>query len=326
MTRPRACAVRSPRRCAPAWRTDVCGSRRAARLRGRAARWRAARRGANQLQQPGRTARRRGSGRLRAGRPRQPFHALRAVRSRCHARTVAPRIPLRELRAVRPQHARVQLRPLHPPVRHLAGPTYAATAGNFEATFGRGLVLRAFALPGVIREERGTPQYGDLRDLDGVRAEVRVESGRGNLEATVLQGRPRYSDETPTTPRHGSVEGAASVSSRGTVRAGAHYVRIDSQLDADPGNTIEVGGGFVQVGFDRGCGAPAGTACRSTPIVEAAGATGLGLPPAGQQREARPRPRPRRVRVADRAVDDVLPDCIGVRATNSRTTRTSSWV
>ena len=37
------------------------------------------------------------------------------------------------------------------------GHNYSATAGNFEATFGRGVVLRAFALPGVIREERGTP-------------------------------------------------------------------------------------------------------------------------------------------------------------------------
>lgn len=158
------------------------------------------------------------------------------------------------------------------------GRHYTVTAGNYEATFGRGLVLRAFALPGVIREERGTPQFGDQRDLDGVRADVRAENGWGALEATVLQGRPRYSDEPPTATRTGSVEGAASVVSRGAVRAGAHYVRVDSQQPTSAGNTIEAGGGFVQIGFDPWLRRAGWERLSLDTYFEAARAVGLGLP------------------------------------------------
>ena len=82
---------------------------------------------------------------------------------------------------------------------------YEATVGNFEALFGRGLALRAFELPGVVREEFGTPQFGDSRDLFGVLA--RVHAARGELVA--IYGEPRRADQDPTQPRRGQVEGAS---------------------------------------------------------------------------------------------------------------------
>ena len=188
------------------------------------------------------------------------------------------------------------------------GKSYAVTAGNYEATFGRGLVLRTFALPGVIREERGTPQFGDSRDLDGVRAEVRAENHHGALEFSVLQGRPRYSDETPTVPRSGSVEGAAGVASRGPARAGAHYVRIDSQTAASPGNTIETGGGFVQIGFDPWLQRAGWNWLSLDTYAEAGRAVGLGLP-AAISSEKLDRNHGRAVYVSQTlTVDEVLPE------------------
>jgi hypothetical protein len=106
------------------------------------------------------------------------------------------------------------------------GQYFDAAVGNYEAIFGRGLVLRAFELPGVIREEFATPQYGDLRDLDGVRA--RFHAGRWEAEA--LQGKPRLANQPPEEPRRGSVEGAtASVRFLEAARAGGNYLRLDSQ-------------------------------------------------------------------------------------------------
>lgn len=82
------------------------------------------------------------------------------------------------------------------------GEHYEITAGNYDAIFGRGLALRAFELPGVVREEFGTPQFGDSRDLDGVR--LRLHDAR--WEVMALQGKPRFADEPPTESRHGSAE------------------------------------------------------------------------------------------------------------------------
>jgi thiol-disulfide isomerase/thioredoxin len=85
-------------------------------------------------------------------------------------------------------------------------PRFEALIGNYDAMFGRGLVLRAFELPGVVREEFGTPQFGDSRDLDG----VRLRWQDTHFDVLALQGKPRFADDPPTRPRRGSVEGASA--------------------------------------------------------------------------------------------------------------------
>jgi hypothetical protein len=122
------------------------------------------------------------------------------------------------------------------------------TAGNYEALFGRGILLRAFQLPGVVREELGTPQFGDLRDLDG----VRVRGFGARWEAMFVHGRPRYSDQEPTERRFGTVHGAtAAVEPLTGVRAGANYLRIEPQLPViDPTQDPRPEGGGVFVGGD----------------------------------------------------------------------------
>ncbi len=117
------------------------------------------------------------------------------------------------------------------------------TVGNYETLFGRGLLLRAFELPGVIREEIGLAQYADSRDLDGLR--LRTGGARWNVE--VVQGKPRVEALPPDQPRVLDVAGATASAEivRGT-RAGANYVRIDG-IDGAP---HEGGGGFVQFTAD----------------------------------------------------------------------------
>lgn len=136
-------------------------------------------------------------------------------------------------------------------VRRYAGwttPRFSATVGNFEAIFGRGLVLRAFELPGIVREEMETPQFGDSRDLDGVRLEVHGE--RWNVLA--LQGAPRRADEPPTVDRRlGSVAGATGgFNVAPGIHAGGNYLRIDTRT-MEPGATREAGGPFVQLALER---------------------------------------------------------------------------
>jgi len=59
--------------------------------------------------------------------------------------------------------------------------------GNFYTTLGRGLVLRAFELPGIIFEHRQfRRRYAYYRDIDGVLA----QGAWNRFEFTVLYGRP----------------------------------------------------------------------------------------------------------------------------------------
>jgi len=134
-------------------------------------------------------------------------------------------------------------------VRRYAGwttPHFAALVGNYEAIFGRGLVLRAFELPGVVREEFETPQFGDSRDLDGVRLEVHDD----RWTVLALQGAPRRADQDPTVERSGTVAGATGWFDLTPVaRVGANYLRTDRRV-MEPGATNEIAGPFLQLGFE----------------------------------------------------------------------------
>ena len=126
-----------------------------------------------------------------------------------------------------------------------------ARVGNYEALFGRGVVLRAFELPGVVREERGVwRQFGDSRDLDG--ATVRFHHNGAELQ--LLGGKPRQENAPPDVARLGLVTGALGTGEVAPgIRPGGEYVRVDTQsenLSTNPGTTTEVSGGFVQVGLD----------------------------------------------------------------------------
>ncbi len=119
----------------------------------------------------------------------------------------------------------------------------AVRVGNFDALLGRGLLLRAFELPGVVREEQFR-QYGYRRDMDGAQVGFR----HGTLEAVVLSGKPRRADEPPETARTGLASGAqAAMRVVPGVRLGAEYLRFDSQ---NGGPTAEVPGGFAQIAFE----------------------------------------------------------------------------
>ena len=115
--------------------------------------------------------------------------------------------------------------------------------GNFQALFGRGLVLRAFELPGVVREEQFR-QFGYSRDLDGGQVRYR----RGSLDLMALTGQPRRADEPPGTERRGLASGAQAAGQlvKG-LRLGGEYLRLDPQ---DGGPTTHIPGGFAQVAFE----------------------------------------------------------------------------
>lgn len=134
-------------------------------------------------------------------------------------------------------------------VRRYAGwttPHFAGLVGNYEAIFGRGLVLRAFELPGVVREEFETPQFGDSRDLDGVRLEAHGD--RWNVLA--LQGAPRRADQDPTVERTETVAGATGwFDVTSGARAGANYLRTDTRR-MEPGATHEIAGPFLQLALE----------------------------------------------------------------------------
>lgn len=153
---------------------------------------------------------------------------------------------------------------------------FEAVLGNYEAIFGRGLVLRAFELPGVVREEVGTPQFGDSRDLDG----LRFDAHGPRYSITALQGKPRRADEPPTFDRRGSVEGAtAGFRITEGLHAGGHYLRFDAQSPA-PGERTEVGGGFAQVGWEPWLERAGVEGLSLDTYVEYARATGLDIPAA----------------------------------------------
>jgi len=161
------------------------------------------------------------------------------------------------------------------------------TAGNYEALFGRGLLLRAFELPGVVREEFGTPQFGDLRDLDG----VRVRGYGQRWDAMIVQGRPRYADQEPTERRTGTVQGAtATLEPLTGLRVGGNYLRIEPQLPVfDPAQDPhpEGGGAFIGCDWDAWLARAGITNIGLATYAEYDRVTRLGLPPSLGSPEAR---------------------------------------
>ena len=105
-----------------------------------------------------------------------------------------------------------------------------ATAGHFYALVGRGVLLHAFELPGVITEDRvSRRRYQIVRDLDGARV-----SGRWRqVEVLALHGVPVNSELAP---------GLKGLDRRqGRVSGGAVRARVSRE--------IEVGAGLIEFSF-----------------------------------------------------------------------------
>lgn len=148
------------------------------------------------------------------------------------------------------------------------GRPLSARVGNFHALFGRGLVLRSFELPGVVREEQFR-QFGDTRDLDGARVDVR----HGGIELLALAGKPRRANDLPGSDRQGLVSGGQVQGPvlRG-LRLGGEYLRLDAQDGRSP---AEVPGAFVQLNMDPWLQRAGVEALSLGSYVEVARASGL---------------------------------------------------
>jgi hypothetical protein len=106
-------------------------------------------------------------------------------------------------------------------------------AGNYYTILGRGLLQRAFELPGVVLDQPGfDSRYGFSRDVDG----VMVESGWGPFALRGIEGRPNSGETSPSVeqtymiPRYsGELIGGQALATvfRGA-RLGATYTRFDS--------------------------------------------------------------------------------------------------
>lgn len=110
-------------------------------------------------------------------------------------------------------------------------PELTVRVGNSYAILGRGLLFRAFELPGVIRDTSfPKARYAESRDLDGV-----VITGRaGPAELKLLSGRPVASPELPYSDldyiqrRAGDLSAARiRLEPVGGLRFGASYVRSE---------------------------------------------------------------------------------------------------
>jgi hypothetical protein len=155
-----------------------------------------------------------------------------------------------------------------------------ARVGNFNAMFGRGLVLRAFEVTGVVREELWR-QFGDSRDLDG----VKVRLHRSNAELLALSGKPRRANDPPDAERFGLVSGVqGTLRPQRGLRIGGEYVRLDTQSDdlfSTPGRTSEAFGGFARIAFDPWLRDLGVSKISLDSYVELAAATGLPITPVG---------------------------------------------
>ncbi len=109
--------------------------------------------------------------------------------------------------------------------------------GSAYATLGRGLLFRAFELPGVVRDAVFPgAKYVDSRDLEGFVAEV----DRGPFEATLLAGRPSRWPDNPygldefgLSRREGHVTGGrAGLRPHRAVGLGLGYLRTEGVVDA----------------------------------------------------------------------------------------------
>lgn len=128
-------------------------------------------------------------------------------------------------------------------------PDLTVRIGNSYAILGRGLLFRAFELPGVVRDAPfPRARYAESRDLDG----VVVTGRRGPAEVTLLSGRPVATPDFPYSTldfvqrRAGDLSAArVRVAAARGVRVGASYVRSDV-FDFE-----EQGGADLELQMDR---------------------------------------------------------------------------
>lgn len=108
-----------------------------------------------------------------------------------------------------------------------------ATAGHFYSLVGRGVLLHAFELPGVITEDRiARRRYQIVRDLDGVQVRGRWR----RVEVLALRGTPVNSELAP---------GLKGIDRRGgRVTGGAAAARL--------GRDIEIGAALIEFSLDGG--------------------------------------------------------------------------
>jgi hypothetical protein len=124
-------------------------------------------------------------------------------------------------------------------LRYRRGPL-AATAGNFYAIFGSGLLLHAFELPGVITEARGARRrYQLARDLDGLHLQYQGQRARAQL----LYGIPVDSSLPPgleeVDRRQGSVLGGAfAVQAHRFVETGLVLLRARAAGEEQTGTAL----------------------------------------------------------------------------------------
>ena len=116
--------------------------------------------------------------------------------------------------------------------------------GNYYTLLGRGLVQRAFELPGVVLQDPSAyANYAFSRDLDG----VLVEGEAGPLTGRLIAGEPNPGTSAPVTgPVHADALGGGEASVRlpRGARIGATYLRHTN----DPGTRQnELASGFVDL-------------------------------------------------------------------------------
>ena len=109
-------------------------------------------------------------------------------------------------------------------------------AGNVYTILGRGLLQRAFELPGVVLDQPGfDSRYGFSRDVDG----TLVEGSWGPLAVRGIEGRPNSGETSPSVseafniPRYSGelIGGQATATVWRDARLGAAYTRFDSDAN-----------------------------------------------------------------------------------------------
>jgi hypothetical protein len=118
----------------------------------------------------------------------------------------------------------------------LVEPHVKVRAGNCYTILGRGLLQRAFELPGVVLDQPGfDSRYGFSRDVDG----ALVEGDWGPFAVRGLEGRPNSGETSPSVeqaymiPRYsGELLGGQALATvwRGA-RLGAAYTRFDADAN-----------------------------------------------------------------------------------------------
>jgi hypothetical protein len=109
-------------------------------------------------------------------------------------------------------------------------------AGNYYTVLGRGLLQRAFELPGVVLDQPGfDSRYGFSRDVDG----TLLEASYGPIAVRGIEGRPNSGETSPSVadefgiPRYSGelMGGQATAAVWRDARLGAAYTRFDSDAN-----------------------------------------------------------------------------------------------